>query len=107
MKTKLFAALMGLLTFTATSVQAAPKKERIEIRMTKDVTPENAARARVLQARLDSIQELDYEALSPEQQKEVKAEIKDIKAEVKKMDGVYIYLGGGVLLIIILLIILL
>jgi hypothetical protein len=106
MKTKiLMVAILSMFSFATASAETS--KGNLKIKVTANASEQDAKRAQELQKELDQIQALDYNSLSAEEKNQVKAEIKDIKAEVKQMDGVYIYLGGGALLIIILLIILL
>lgn len=107
MKTKfLMVALMSLLSFT--TALAAPQTDGLKIKITEKASPEDAARARQMQARLDEINAMDVKNLSAEEKQSIKEEIKAMKKETKQMDGVVFYFGGaGLILLIILLIILL
>lgn len=107
MKAKfLLVALMSILTFSTASY-AAPKKG-VEIKITEKATPAEAQRAREIQARLNEINEMDYNNLSSAQKHEIKREVKSLHKEARQMDGVVFYFGGaGLILLIILLIILL
>lgn len=108
MRTTLFILLAISCLFVFSPAHAANKKDgHVKIRISKGASPEDASRALQLQHKLDSIQSLDYDALLKQDREKVKAEIADIKSEVKQMKGVYIYLSGGAILLIILLIILL
>jgi hypothetical protein len=105
MKAKVFfIALVSMLSFATANAKTTDKTRII---ITSHASKEDAARARVLQNKLDSIQALDISSLSKADKEKVKTELEGIKKETKKMEGVYIYLGGGVLLVILLLIILL
>lgn len=105
MKTKfLMVAIMSLLSFT--TISAAPKTGGLKIKITEKASPENAASAQKMQARLDEINAMDVKNLSAEEKQSIKEEIKAMKKETKQMDGVYFYFGGaGLILLIILLII--
>ncbi|HLP12666.1 MAG TPA: hypothetical protein VK177_12090 [Flavobacteriales bacterium] len=106
MKGKFFlVALMSVFSFATANAKPAEKGTRIII--TSKASKEDAARAMVLQKKIDSIEALDFNSLTKAEKLQVKAEMDGIKKEAKKMEGVYIYLGGGVLLVILLLLILL
>lgn len=108
MKAKfLLVALMSVLT-TATFASPDKKdKERVRIEITDKASPEDAARARELQTRVDEINAMDFNELSREERTSLKKELKDIQRETKQMDGVYFYFGGGALILLIILLIIL
>jgi hypothetical protein len=107
MKSKILVIMFSLFVGT-TSINAGTPK-RVEVRVTENASEQSKQIAYDLQNRLDKIQCLDYNSLSSEEKSAVRKEIKAIKKEARRAEGVYIYLGGGLLLaaIIILLIILL
>lgn len=108
MKIKVLIALLFISSIV--SLSASPVKRGIHIVVTEKATPEQREKAKELQARLDRVQQLDYNALTDKEKEAVKTEVREIKKEVRQMrDGVYFYVGGGLLLIalVILLIILL
>lgn len=107
MKTKIIlAAMAGLLSFSTVNAAPQNKKDGLEIRITEKASPEDAQRAREMQARLDEINAMDADNLSKEEKQALRDEIKAMKKETKQMDGVYFYFGGaGLILLIILLII--
>ena len=59
-----------------------------------------------LTRRVEEIRDIDKSELTAKEKKELKKELKAIKANVKA-DGGYVYIGAGTLLVIILLVILL
>jgi hypothetical protein len=105
MKTKFLVVLLSI--FSIASLNAKPVKKGAQIIVTAKATPEQRELAKELQARLDRIQELNYNTLTASEKEAVKAEVKEIKKEIKKGDGVYIYLGGGVLLVLIIILVIL
>jgi hypothetical protein len=107
MRTRILTMLFPLFLGTA-SINASTTKP-IEVRVTENASEQSKQIAHDLQIRLDKIQGLDYNSLSKDQKQEVRKEIKAIKKEARRAQGVYIYLGSGLLLvaIIVLLIILL
>lgn len=107
MKTKIMMLIFPLLMGTASLNAGTPK--RVEIRTTENANEQSKQLAKDLQMRLDKIQAVDYNSLSKEQKVAAKKEIKAIKKEARRADGVYFYVGGGLILAaaIILLIILL
>ncbi|HYG49649.1 MAG TPA: hypothetical protein VD905_02050 [Flavobacteriales bacterium] len=106
MRAKIFlVALMSMLSVATAKANTSDKKTKIVI--TDHASKEDAARATQLQKQIDSIEALDFNSLTRAEKLQVKSELDNIKKEVKQMEGVYIYLGGGVLLIILILILLL
>jgi len=95
-----------MVLFTVTTLEAAPKKTGVEIRVTEKATPAQKQRAHELQLRLNEISEIDVHQLSAQEKAALKKEIREIKREARQMENVYIYFGGGFLLLLILLIIL-
>jgi hypothetical protein len=108
MKTKILAMMFPLFLGTA-SINANTTPKHVEVRVTENAPESSKQIAHDLQIRLDKIQNLDYNSLSKDQKQDVRKEIKSIKKEARRAEGVYIYLGSGLLLvaIIILLIVLL
>jgi hypothetical protein len=107
MRTRILTVLFPLFLGTASINASTPKP--VEVRVTENASEQSKQIAQDLQIRLDKIQNLDYNSLSKDQKQEVRKEIKAIKKEARRTEGVYIYLGSGLLLvaIIVLLIILL
>lgn len=68
--------------------------------------PEAAERARVLLARLDEIKAMDKSSMTHAEKKELRKEVRTIKAELSSSNN-GIYLSVGAIIIIILLLILL
>ncbi|MET7028225.1 hypothetical protein [Sediminicola luteus] len=69
-------------------------------------TPDNAALAKTLLARLDEIKAMDKSNLSRLEKKALRVEVRETKAELKSMNG-GVYLSVGAIIVIILLLILL
>src|SRR5688572_27887959 len=108
MKTKLVLAAM-LSVFSFATIEAAPAKKdnEVKIMVKENASEESKLKAIELQSRLDKLQAVDYNALSAEEQKNYRNELKSIKSEVRNDPGVYLYLGGGALILILLLLLLL
>jgi len=105
MRTKMIMVLCSLFMTVITLKAANP--ERIKIMVKENATEQSKQIAKDLQARLNVVQALDYNSLSAKEKSLVRDEVRAIKKEARKADGVYIYLGGGALLLAIILLILL
>ena len=71
-----------------------------------ELTEEQKATLLALETRIAEIQAMDFSELSKEEKREVKAELREMKAQAKKLSG-GLYISAGALIIILLLIILL
>jgi hypothetical protein len=60
----------------------------------------------VLIARLNVIKEMDMSDLSSVQKRQLRKEVRSIETTLNKLEGGYVYIGGGSLLLIILILIL-
>lgn len=72
----------------------------------EELTAEQKVRLSEIETRVSEIKAMDLTELSNEERKEVKNELKEMKAEAKQMGG-GVYLSIGAIIIIILLLILL
>lgn len=73
---------------------------------TDPITVVNQAKVDELSARLDEIALIDRTTMRPAERRELRQEVRDIKAELKAQGGIYISVGA-LLIVIILLILLL
>jgi hypothetical protein len=79
------------------------KGDALPVKTENKLTAEELNR---LTRRVEEIRDIDKSELTAKEKKELKKELKAIKANVKA-DGGYVYIGAGTLLVIILLVILL
>ena len=102
MKKTIFIALLAMFSLSATTAFASSKSgnsNATEARLTTEEM-EN------YKTRVEEIRDMDKSEMSSLEKKELKSELKDIKATMRHQ-GPYIYIGGSTLLLIILLLILL
>ncbi len=78
----------------------SPKKDKVEL------TDAERAKLKELESRLDEIKAMDFKAMTKAERKEVKNELREMKAEAKAVGG-GIYISVGAIIIILLLLILL
>lgn len=97
----LFVAVLSL-TFVPMQTFAAPTDPP----KTENTDPAAAARAEVLMNRLKEIKEMDKSNLTRKEKKELRKEVRSIKAEMARTSN-GVYLSVGAIIIIILLLILL
>lgn len=98
---KLFAVLSLFLVvslgFAAPAERPTPKKE---------LTEEQKAELAAIETRIAEIQAMDFSDMSKAEKKEIREELRDMKAQAKKASG-GIYISTGAIIIILLLIIIL
>jgi hypothetical protein len=98
---KLFAVLSLFLVvslgFAAPTERPTPKK---------DLTEEQKAELAAIETRIAEIQAMDFSDMSKAEKKEIREELRDMKAQAKKASG-GIYISTGAIIIILLLIIIL
>jgi hypothetical protein len=82
------------------------KKRKVEALPEKTENKLTTEELNRLTRRVEEISDIDKSELTAKEKKELKKELKAIKANVKA-DGGYVYIGAGTLLVIILLVILL
>ncbi len=106
MKKFITACAMALLVLatTATSIQGAVIAKEINMPAPK---PTPSPEAQVILARLYAINSMDKSEMSSLEQKELKAETRNLKKELKRANGGIYFSAGAIIVIIILLIILL
>ena len=91
------------LTFVPTQLKADSEKVQTSAAVTK---ASESAKAKVLLARLDKINEMDKSKMSSQEKLQLRKEVRSIKSQLKDLSG-GIYLSLGAIIIILLLIILL
>ena len=98
----LFASLTSLQTFAKTSKQALHEKVATMTEAQKE------ARVIEMKARVEEIKEMDKSALSSEDKKALRHELRDMNKEAKAMGsgGIYISLAGVIIIILVLILIL-
>ncbi len=105
-KVILSSAFLSLMFISATATNGIPKTQYVKI--PDNASQENIDRATELDKKMQEFNtRLESNTVSKTEKKVIKSELRDIKDEIKSMDGFGIYIGGGTLLLIILLIILL
>ena len=92
-----------LLAFMPSHVQAATEKGKVTVAA---ATPVVSAEAKVLITRLDEIKAMDLSKMSSVEKRQLRQEVRSIKATLNQMDGGIIYISAGGLLLVILLLIL-
>jgi hypothetical protein len=98
-------AVLMLLAFLPLNLTAATENGKASVTVTKTV---ESANANALIARLDVIKAMDISTLNSVEKRQLRKEVRSIKATLNQMDGGYLYVSaGGLLLIILLLVILL
>jgi len=106
MKKTIFCALLAIFSLSAIPTFAAKSTSNATQATTETSTKLTDEEISSYRARVEEIREMDKSELTTSEKKELKNELKDIKANMHR-DGTYIYIGGSTLLIIILLLILL
>ena len=91
------------LTFIPTLLKADSEKVQTTTAATK---ASNSAKANILLARLDKINEMDKSKMSMQEKMQLRKEVRSIKSQLKDLSG-GVYLSVGAIIIILLLIILL
>lgn len=95
------AAAAALFASTGNSVEATPFKSKEP----KVLTVEETERLSEIESKVLEIKEMDLSALSKEERKELKDELKSMEKEAKAMRGSGLYISGGALIIIVILLI--
>ena len=104
MKKTIFIALLAIFSLSAAPTFAA--KSTSNATATEATTKLTEEEISTYRARVEEIREMDKSEMSASEKKELKTELKDIKATMHK-DGTYVYIGGSTLLIILILILIL
>ena len=103
MKKTIFIAFLAIFSLSASTAFASSKNANSSASEVRLTTEEMES----YKTRVEEIRDMDKSEMSSLEKKELKSELKDIKATMRNQ-GPYIYIGGtSLLLIIILLIILL
>ena len=106
MKKTIFFALLAIFSLSAVPSFAAKTTAIATEATTETRSKLSEEEISNYRARVEEIRDMDKSEMTVSEKKELKNELKDIKATMHK-DGTYIYIGGSTLLIIILLLILL
>jgi hypothetical protein len=93
-----------MLAIAPNYLSAGTTKEKITITTGK---PVDSPEANKLIARINEIKDMDINALSSVQKRELRQEVRSIKGQLRETDGGYIYISAAGLVVIILLIIIL
>jgi len=107
MRKTIFLSILLIFTMSTTMVFAGKKSasEKAAITM-KAENKLSEAELKVLTTRVEAIRSMDKSEMSSLEKRELRKELRGIKENVRRSDGV-IYIGGSTLLLIIILIILL
>lgn len=92
-------ALVFTLSASASTVSAAPFKDKVEL------TAEQKVQLNKITNRVEEIKAMDKSDLSKSERKELRKELKELKQQARAMGG-GVYLSVGAIIIIILLLIL-
>lgn len=106
MKKTIFFALLAIFSLSAVPSFAAKSPAIATETTTATRSKLSEEEISNYRARVEEIRDMDKSEMTVSEKKELKNELKDIKATMHK-DGTYFYIGGSTLLIIILLLILL
>lgn len=94
-----FLLITGPMAMAGSGDMSDGNKDKIEL------TEAQQARLDEMKARVDEIKEMDFGAMSKDERKEIREELKSMKAEARET-GNGLYLSVGAIIIIILLLIL-
>lgn len=97
------AAAAALFAFSGSPVEATPFKSKEP----KVLTVEETERLLEIESKVIEIKEMDLSALSKEEKKELKNELRSLEKEAKARGGSGLYISTGALIIIIILLIIL
>jgi len=106
MKKNVFLALLAIFSLSAVPSFATTSSKNATETTTETKTKLSAEEISSYRARVEEIRDMDKSELTSSEKKELKNELKEIKATMHK-DGTYFYIGGSTLIIIILLLLLL
>lgn len=95
----LFLLITGPMAMAGSEEKSDGNKDKIEL------TEAQQARLDEMEARVDEIKAMDFGAMSKDERKEIREELKSMKAEAKQ-SGNGVYLSVGAIIIILLLLIL-
>ncbi len=94
-----------MLSFVPATVTAATKgPEKVTIAAESAA---ETAEAKALVSRLEEIKAMDMSAVTSVEKRQLRKELRSIKARLNEMDGSVVYISAGALILIILLVILL
>jgi len=105
MKKTIFCALLAIFSLSAVPTFAAKSSSNTTQATTETSTKLTDEEISTYRARVEEIRDMDKSELTKSEKKELRNELKDIKATMHR-DGVYFYVGGSTLLIIILILLL-
>ncbi|SFU09490.1 hypothetical protein SAMN04489724_3903 [Algoriphagus locisalis] len=101
---KLFAILA--LVFSAHMLVAAPTNDKDSKKEKTELTEAQKERLAEIEARVDEIKAMDFGAMSKEERKDVRMELKEMKEEAKRAGGgVYISVGAIIIILLILILV--
>lgn len=107
MKPKFFlpilAATLSLSTITA---KAAKHEVVTKEQFAKMSDQEKKIQVEAIKERLEEIKDMDKSSLSKEDRKELKHELKDLRQEARRAQGIYLSVGAIIIIILLLILIL-
>jgi hypothetical protein len=98
------AACMSFIIYSTPSIASTSKKNTPATEVVKN--PADAAKVKVLEVRLNEINEMDKTALTPTEKRELRKEVRSIKKQMSELGG-GVYISVGAIIIILLLVIIL
>ena len=106
MKKTIFIALLAIFSLSAAPTFATTSSAKSIETTTETNSKLSEEEVSNYRARVEEIREMDKSEMTSLEKKELKSELKEIKATMHK-DGTYIYIGGSTILIIIILLLIL
>jgi len=106
MKKTIFFALLAIFSLSAVPTFAAKSASNAIETTTETNSKLSAEEISNYRARVEEIREMDKSEMTSLEKKELKSELKEIKATMHK-DGTFIYIGGSTLVIILILLLIL
>ncbi|MCE7056311.1 hypothetical protein LZF95_16635 [Algoriphagus sp. AGSA1] len=101
---KLFVILA--MMFSAQMLIAAPVKDENSKKDKTELTDAQKERLAEIEARVDEIKAMDFSAMSNEERKDVRMELKEMKKEARRAGGgVYISVGAIIIILLILILV--
>ena len=106
MKKTIFCALLAIFSLNAVPTFAAKSSTKSIEATTETTSKLSEEEISNYRARVEEIREMDKSEMTSLEKKELKSELKEMKATMHK-DGTFIYIGGSTLVIILILLLIL
>ena len=106
MKKTIFIALLAIFSLSAAPTFATTSTTTATATATETKSKLSEEEISNYRSRVEEIRDMDKSELTSSEKKELKSELKDIKATMHR-DGTFIYIGGSTLVIILILLLIL